>query len=668
MTESTRSKINPHEVIFSLDIGTRSVIGIVGKKEGNRFVIVETEMMEHPDRAMYDGQIHDIEKVAAVAKKIKEKLEERLGFSLSHVAIAAAGRALKTYRIQASREIDITKTIDKAIIRSMEIEGIQEAQEALNQEMNDQNMKYYCVGYTVVNYYLDEGMITSLQGHKGSKIGADLLATFLPHVVVDSLYSVMYKIGLEVLHLTLEPIAAIEVAIPQKARLLNLALIDIGAGTSDIALTKDGAVVAYAMASVAGDEITEAIAKEFLMDFDAAEKLKLQLNKKDSHTFQDIVGISYSMTTEEIIEKIAPVIENLAAEIADKIVQYNAKAPSAIFCIGGGSQIPRFTFYLAEKLGLKEERVVVRGTEIIQDIEFQCAKLEGPEFITPIGIGLVSARDHEKNFMQVIVNKELVKLFKTKEMFISDALIRAGLNAKKLIGRKGKKLHFTVNKQPKVVKGDYGEAAKIYLNGKPSNLDTPIKDMDEIRIDFAVDGKDAHLTIKEFIETLPTVNFNGLEIKLIDNLLVNGKPADSDYLIKEEDQITFGEIHNVEELLERLDIDPTISHVYVNGIEADKTYILKHMDEIVTCERKRLPEVALPTDSKSAGTIKIKVNDKILEIPLNEKPPIFVDIFNHFDFDRTKVKGNLIMKLNGRKVNYTDEIKDGDRVEIYWEK
>lgn len=85
-----------------------------------------------------------------------------------------------------------------------------------------------------------------------------MVATFLPSEVVDSLYAVMQKAGLEVASMTLEPIAALNAAIPADLRLLNLALVDIGAGTSDIAVCRDGSVVGYTMATVAGDEITEA--------------------------------------------------------------------------------------------------------------------------------------------------------------------------------------------------------------------------------------------------------------------------------------------------------------------------------------------------------------------------------------------------------------------------
>ena len=73
------------------------------------------------------------------------------------------------------------------------------------------------------------------------------------------------------------------IAIPEQYRLLNIGLVDVGAGTSDICLTKDGCIIAYGMIPCAGDEITECIAKTYLVDFNTAKRLKcLQaLRKKD---------------------------------------------------------------------------------------------------------------------------------------------------------------------------------------------------------------------------------------------------------------------------------------------------------------------------------------------------------------------------------------------------
>ena len=84
------------------------------------------------------------------------------------------------------------------------------------------------------------------------------------------------EIGNEVLtveNLTLEPIAAINVVVPEDIRLLNIALVDIGAGTSDIAISKDGSIIAYDMVTTAGDEITEAIMQKCLCNFENAEKI-----------------------------------------------------------------------------------------------------------------------------------------------------------------------------------------------------------------------------------------------------------------------------------------------------------------------------------------------------------------------------------------------------------
>jgi cell division ATPase FtsA len=530
------------------------------------------------------------------------------------------------------------------------------------------------VGYTVVNYYLNDGAIMSLKGHRGNKIGAEVLATFLPHVVINGLYTVMDKIGLEVSNLTLEPIAAIQAAIPQKLRLLNLALVDIGAGTSDIALTQDGTIVAYAMASVAGDEITEALATTYLLDFDTAEKLKLDLNKKDSHSFSDIVGIPYILSTQEIIEKISDVLESLGAEIANKIIEYNGKAPSAVFCIGGGSQIPQFTSYLAEKLGLPKERVVVRGTEIIENIIFQCERLEGPEFITPIGIGIIAEKDREQDFLQVSVDGRNIKLFNSKQLLISDALILIGYNARKLISRSGKKLIFTLNGKEKQISGVPGESARIYLNGKISSLDTPIHHKDEIMINPATDGKDGTTTLREIIDTLKSVTFNQLEVKLYSKLTVNGKEQEIHYDIQEGDRINYSEIERIQDLLHRFEMNPVHYHVFVNEVERELDYVLRNGDRIYTRERdysvEQTPAIS-SENSLEAGvpltrSILVYVNGKETNICKESGHFIFVDVFNHIDFDRTKSKGSLILKLNGRRANYTDPILEGDQIEVFW--
>lgn len=144
----------------------------------------------------------------------------------------------------------------------------------------EDSQRMLLVGYTATRYQLDGYPLANLLDHTGTTLAADVVATFLPGGVIDSLYAVMRQVGLDVQSLTLEPIAALNAAIPAQLRLLNLCLVDIGAGTSDIAVCRDGGVVGYTMATVAGDEITEALMRAYLVDFETAERIKTRLVRR----------------------------------------------------------------------------------------------------------------------------------------------------------------------------------------------------------------------------------------------------------------------------------------------------------------------------------------------------------------------------------------------------
>lgn len=658
------------DVIFSLDIGTRNVVGILGRMEDEVYTVIDYEIMEHPDRAMYDGQIHDIQKVSEVAKAVKEKLEDRNGISLKYVSIAAAGRALRTQKVFAENEVDSTSIIDKPLIDSLEMHGIQIAQKELESTCNDMESKYYCVGYTVVNYYLDDSIIGNLKGHKGKKIGAEILATFLPHVVVDSLYTVVHNVGLEVINLTLEPIAAINIAIPPKFRLLNLALVDIGAGTSDIAITRNGTISSYAMVSFAGDEITEVLSRAFLLDFITAEKLKVNLNNKKHHRFTDIVGIEYDLPTDDIVSKVDDVIQELSEKVAEKIVEYNGSPPSAVFCIGGGSQIPKLTEYLSEKLEIPKERVVVRGTQTLEKLKFLCDELKGPEFITPLGIGYTAFKDKEQNFLKVTVNDRPVRLFNSKQLSVSDALVLVGFNARKLIAKKGKSISIEVNGNERTLHGSYGEPAIIYVNGKKSSLDTKIKHEDRIVVEEATQGKAAVVKLKDIVDFGQAIIVNGENLNLVNSISVNGKEVLENYILKDNDKIKIDKVTKVEELLKTCDIDLDDREVFVNDTIVSKNHILSNGDivNIKKAEKENIKDKLINGNNlkKELDNIVVNVNGKAIKLKKDGKNPIFVEIFNHIDFDINSPKGILELRLNGNRANYTDILKEGDDIEIFW--
>ena len=208
-------------LVFGLDIGTRSIVGTVGYKEGDKFVVVAQRSVEHQTRAMLDGQIHDVARVGNTILIVKSMLESVLGFELKDVCIAAAGRVLKTVDTHVEHEFEEEKVVVPEDVMSLVSKGVEQSYDDFNKEYEDLNNKerFYCVGYSVVRYFLNGNQITNLLDHKAKTISTDLIATFLPDDVVDGLYRAVEIAGLNVVNLTLEPIAAMQVAIPEKFRM-----------------------------------------------------------------------------------------------------------------------------------------------------------------------------------------------------------------------------------------------------------------------------------------------------------------------------------------------------------------------------------------------------------------------------------------------------------------
>jgi len=676
-----------NEFLFSLDIGTRTVVGVVSILEGDQYRIVDYEIKGHPDRAMYDGQIHDIQKVVEVVRSVKETLEDRNNTTFKNVAIAAAGRALKTERIAVERELDAGQTITQELINNIEMEAIQTAQGQIEIDKKTGESRYYCVGYNVCNYYIDGLININPKDHRGNNLKVELIATFLPHIVVDSLYTVVDRVGLEVLNMTLEPIAAINVAIPHKLRLLNLALVDVGAGTSDIAITKEGTVISFGMVASAGDHFTEEIAKQFLLDFDQAEKLKVSLNHLDVHSFTDIIGMSHEKTTEEIVAPIKHVMIQTAEMVAKQILEFNEKSPSAVFCIGGGCQIPGFTDLLAAELELPKERVVIKPVETLEKITFDGESLKGPEFITPLGIGVTAIKEKENDFLQIMVNEKSVRLFNSKILTVSDALILVGYHARALLPERGQSLAYTLNNKSRVLKGGYGTPSRIFVNGSLASLDYKIRNKDVIHVETGAKGLDAKMSLSDLVQPFEFI-FNDERINSKHNIRVNDLHCDLDYNIQSGDEITFEEMRTLHDLMLFRGIDTVQVEMYVNGEMATGDRLLQADDIVRTRIKDEVPSI---TDLISEEVIQdIEVDDVIIEEEV-EKPVViesfdydlivngksvsikdinrkmvFVDVFEYIDFDISKPQGILELTLNGLKANYRELLKSGDIIEIYW--
>jgi len=595
------AKKYPGKTVFGLDIGTRSVVGTVGYKNGKEFRVIAQRISEHESRAMIDGQIHDIIKVGETIADIRRCLEEATKMELHEVCIAAAGRVLKTVSCLVEWPFVPEREVTNEDIYALASMGVEKAY-AEFEAGNDSESKFYCVGYSVIRYYLNGYQIGNLEGHKAKVIGADIIATFLPDDVVNGLYKAVEYAKLNIVSLTLEPIAAIQVAIPEKYRMLNIALVDVGAGTSDISITKDGSIISYGMIAIAGDALTEIIAGHCLVDFATAEQIKRDAGINDIVTYTDIMFLPQSIPRDEVLKIVEEVLKTMTAEVAAKIRELNGnKSVSAVFVVGGGGKIPGYTDFLADELGIARERVALRGEEVMQQIVFEEGTPKDSLLVTPIGICL-NYFEQSNNFIFVSFNGDRLKIYDNNRLAVVDAAMQAQFPNDALFPRRGPALTYYLNGNSRMVRGQSGDTSVITVNGEAADIYTSIHSNDIIVVKESTAGEAGRLSIGEIkeLQDIIIVNVNEKKVELPVYAWVNGELQSIYYEIQENDEIELADFYTVKQIAEFMDIvlEPDFK-IYVNNKEADEsTPVYENFSVVWSLKELELTDIVHKDDNR----------------------------------------------------------------------
>lgn len=651
------------EPIFALDIGTRNVVGLLAVSTVDGLKVLDCHAIEHESRAMKDGQVHDVEAVAKVVTEIKITLEKRNSLKLSQAAVAAAGRSLKTIEITAGIPLDPRQEISPREIRTLEMEAATRAMEQVSE------YDYHCAGYSVIRFLLDGTAIDNPVAQRGHRLEASVIITFLPRIVTDALLSVLDRSGLEASNLTLEPIAALNAAVPPGMRLLNLALIDIGAGTSDIAITREGTVVGYGMVPTAGDAISEVISQHYLLDFNTAESIKLQLSQK-TISCQDVLGQQLEIAGTELREVIRPVTEKLAKLIVDEIKRLNNQSPKAILLVGGGSLIPDLGTFIAQYLEIPENRIATRGLEIIPNlvVDEKSATIHGPMGVTPVGIAHAAMFHPGFRLMTVWIDEHPVRLLDLGTPKVADALVTAGINSRQLLGRAGTPLTVILNGAPHTFPGTPATPGKILRGKKEIGLDDALEDGDRLSLVAATDGGPASVKLEEVLADFTrTVTVGDRLMAVPPEAHVNGKAvppktklAESDVLVVRNtvgNALRFAEIELAERTFqitlngESQEIPIRRIHPRLNGRPTSPTAEIKDGDVLAyTIEEQPLPTFGELLPQSGEHQIPFFLNGFDVELPVPGRRLTSDGVTLHADtpiFDRADVTiepdGGLIL-------------------------
>ena len=639
------------DMIYALDIGTRSIIGVVGRAEDDRFHVLAIEKQEHSKRAMMDGQIEDIDQVARVVKDVTARLEQRLECKLRRVCIAAAGRALRTEKGHFSMELPKVRRISDELIGQLEAGAVSAAETALHTAVERQE-RFFLVGYTVSRYLLDGYPMSTLRGHNGQKLEADVVATFLPAEVVESLYSAMKAVGLEVASLTLEPIAAINATIPRDLRLLNLVMVDIGAGTSDIAVCRDGSVVGYTMATVAGDEITESIMRTYLVDFSTAERIKADAGSRAAIYFTDILGLEQELDPQELAGVLKEPIRELAEELGRRIKDLNGGPPSAVFLAGGGSKLGGLRQAISAALEMDERRVAIAGNNFKLSAFADDEDLNDPEYATPLGIAVSAGLGLISDSYRLTLNGQPAKLFRSGTLTALDLLLMNGYVYNDLIGRTGQSLVINLDGKRTLFRGEPATPSVLKINGEEKPASTVIQSGDVIDFTPARAGVSAVRTLEELLGADGAAE-----------ALVNGLPAAPDRLLQTGDEVRTHAVVPVampQAAPENVEV-PFAADAGRPEMPVEHEELMPEQGAVTPAASDKQESMGVP-----GGQRMFFLNGRALVMPAkpNNEPYYLMDMLDCSGIDFEHLEKRVILQVNGAEGQFTQILQDGDAVVI----
>lgn len=281
-----RSKKDTVQHIVALDIGTEFVKALIGQIDGDDILVTGVGRQHQDLSAMHSGAIADISAVVSNCEKALTEAEKQAGISPRSCVIGLAGELVKgttttvRYKRPDSAQ-ELTLEEMEVIIKKVQDRAYEQAKKTLAWEVGSKDVEIKLVNSAIVAIQIDGYKVSNPIGFQGKDVSIQLFTAFAPLIHIGALERTAKELDLDLLAVAAEPFAVARSVIGTDATSsLSAVLIDVGGGTTDIAVVDDGGVEGTRMFGIGGRSFTRTIASELDLDFEAAEKLKLRLNNK----------------------------------------------------------------------------------------------------------------------------------------------------------------------------------------------------------------------------------------------------------------------------------------------------------------------------------------------------------------------------------------------------
>lgn len=350
--KKAREEADDQQHVVALDIGTEYIKALIARLEDDRLIIVGAGRAHQQVSDMHSGAIADIAGVVQNCEQALAEAEEQAGLQAKRVVIGIAGELVKgvTNTIKYKRP-QPDRPLDEAemdfIIEKVQERAQMKAQKQIALETGNEDVEVKLVNSALVSIHIDGYKISNPIGFQGKDVAIQIYTAFAPMVHIGALERVADELALELLAVAAEPFAVSRSVLGNDAASNFTAILaDVGGGTTDIAVVNDGGVEGTRMFGIGGRSFTRTIAGELSLSYEAAEKLKVNLdNEKIKPTVKKDI--------EEAVDK---TLEVWLAGVELALSEFDSvdHLPNRILLCGGGASLRPLVEALATQDWYKE--------------------------------------------------------------------------------------------------------------------------------------------------------------------------------------------------------------------------------------------------------------------------------------------------------------------------
>ena len=362
-------------LVFEIDEGGLGTVRGVGRKR---------QGLSH----MQSGTVTDINAVVDNCAVALGEAEEMAGFRPTQCVIGIAGELVKGFTTTHSQErkrpnTPITDTELQKLIGGVQREALQEAERAITWEPGLPQVDVRLVHAAVTGAQIDGYPVTNPVSFKGRHVKISIFNAFAPLVHLGALQTVAQQLELELLEIVAEPYAVARVLGSEQVQQSGALFIDIGGGTTDVALVRHGGIEGTRMFALGGRAFTKSLADRLDLPFPRAEEIKVDYAKGLPVKERQDVARIIAEDVDIWAAGVELVLEELAA--GDLL-------PGRVYLCGGGSHLPEIgTILTSEKFWKRlpfsrPPEIAMMAPEQVERIKDGTKLLVDQQDVTPLGL------------------------------------------------------------------------------------------------------------------------------------------------------------------------------------------------------------------------------------------------------------------------------------------